>query len=199
MAISWYASLEILSANYLVEFTNATFTKAFVFRFPNDVFLSFSVLPSDKLSQGTPPSPPHSSAPSPRDPPWRHGSVQPSATSPGEKPLQKGMQGPPADALSPLRGPRTYSRTYKKVHSKRHNISVFLNQSSTSLNDSVLWMASHCRGPSSCLFGFTFAFLLLVMDTCSCCRTCREGIRPGQALRSTWSREEESLHQAPDM
>ncbi|XP_012679725.2 ataxin-7-like protein 2b isoform X1 [Clupea harengus] len=77
-----------------------------------------SVLPSDKLSQGTPPSPPHSSAPSPRDPPWRHGAVQPSATSPGEKPLQKGMQGPPADALSPLRGPRTYSRTYKKVHKK---------------------------------------------------------------------------------
>ncbi|KAG5282148.1 hypothetical protein AALO_G00052750 [Alosa alosa] len=77
-----------------------------------------SALPGDKLSQGTPPSPPHSSAPSPRDPPWRHGAVQPSAPSPGEKPLQKGMQGPPVDVLSPLRGPRTYSRTYKKVHSK---------------------------------------------------------------------------------
>ncbi|KAL2104058.1 hypothetical protein ACEWY4_000926 [Coilia grayii] len=77
-----------------------------------------SMVPGDKLSQGTPPSPPHSSAPSPRDPPWRHGAVQPSVPSPGEKPLQKGMQGPPVDLLSPLRGPRTYSRTYKKVHKK---------------------------------------------------------------------------------
>ncbi|XP_028848333.1 ataxin-7-like protein 2 isoform X2 [Denticeps clupeoides] len=79
---------------------------------------TFSFSPVDNLSQAPPPSPPCSSAPSPRDPPWPHGTVQPTLPSQCEKSLQKGIQGPPVDVLSPLRGPRTYSRTYKKVPPK---------------------------------------------------------------------------------
>ncbi|XP_072537865.1 ataxin-7-like protein 2b isoform X2 [Salminus brasiliensis] len=76
-----------------------------------------SLLQLDKFSHGSPPSPPYSCTPTPRDPPWHPGSTPPKTPPkmppPLDKPLQKGT-----DMQKPLPGPRTYSRTYKKVPKK---------------------------------------------------------------------------------
>ncbi|XP_030641085.1 ataxin-7-like protein 2b [Chanos chanos] len=68
----------------------------------------------DKLSQGSPSSPPRLSIPSPRDSSSQRGPTPPRVPSPKEKPLQKGLE-----EHCHLWGPRTYSRTYKKVPKKQ--------------------------------------------------------------------------------
>ncbi|XP_026862875.2 ataxin-7-like protein 2b isoform X1 [Electrophorus electricus] len=72
-----------------------------------------SVLQLDQYPHGNPPSPPCLSMPTPRDPPWHRGPASPRMPPPAEKALQKGTHMPRA-----LHGPRTYSRTYKKVPKK---------------------------------------------------------------------------------
>ncbi|XP_071399686.1 ataxin-7-like protein 2b [Centroberyx affinis] len=83
-----------------------------------------SLPPVETFPQENPPLPPNSSTPRPRVPPWHSGPLLPggsssSSSSPSEKPpLQKPVAGQTDDLHSPLRGPRTYSRIYKKVDKK---------------------------------------------------------------------------------
>ncbi|XP_066499954.1 ataxin-7-like protein 2b [Hoplias malabaricus] len=72
------------------------------------------ISPLDDFSHMNPPSPPFFlCTPTPQDPPWPPGSTPPRKTFPSVKPLQKGT-----DVHKPPPGPRTYSRTYKKVAEK---------------------------------------------------------------------------------
>ncbi|KAM4609668.1 ataxin-7-like protein 2b isoform 2-T2 [Polymixia lowei] len=85
-----------------------------------------SLPPVETFPQDTPLPPPYPSTPRPRVPPWHMGPLPPagpssssSSTSPSEKPpLQKPVSGQSDDADSPPGGPRTYSRSYKKVYKK---------------------------------------------------------------------------------
>ncbi|XP_029912339.1 ataxin-7-like protein 2b isoform X2 [Myripristis murdjan] len=84
-------------------------------------------LPSvETFPQENQPLPPYSSMVHPRVPPWHSGPLPPggssssftSASSSEKLPLQKAVAGQSSDPHNPLRGPRTYSRIYKKVDKK---------------------------------------------------------------------------------
>ncbi|KAG7472520.1 hypothetical protein MATL_G00109580 [Megalops atlanticus] len=76
-----------------------------------------SFVPVGGVTQAPHPSdaPPFPASPGSREPPWQHRG----GPSPSEKPLQRrGEGGGPPDLPIALRGPRTYSKTYKKVPKK---------------------------------------------------------------------------------